>query len=148
MACVPGCGSDHRRHAAGKTPSAPFPPGSDTFTGWQFDENVPALVHPIFHRGSEKPLSGSSPVDWIIITLDMNVLQHRVFPELSKRYFGGLDGLDYKVAVVRKGTSAATIYSSDPGFGVGQLNDADSTLNIFGFPPEQTSWRRPAYRRI
>ena len=65
----------------------------------------------------------------------MTVLRKRVLPELSSRYFGGLDGLAYKVALVRDGARKAQIYTSDDGFGVGQLNAADATLNVFGFPP-------------
>lgn len=118
-------------------PSATIPSGSNSSPGWQFDEDIPAIVHPIFHRGAEKSLSSRSPVDWIIITLDINVLRKRVLPELSARYFGGLDGLDYKVAVVKKGARSKTIYSSDAGFGVEQLNAVDSTMDIFGFPPER-----------
>lgn len=131
-------GASSGESVAADTSAPAIDPGTNTLTGWQFDENIPAIVHPIFHHGAERALSSSSPVDWIIITLDMNILQKRVLPELSTRYFGGLNGLDYRVAVVRTGTSSATIYSSDPGFGVGQLNAADSTMNIFGFsPPER-----------
>ena len=131
---LPGISPD--TGAGADTQSAAITPGSNTLTGWQFDENIPAIVHPIFHHGAERSLSSSSPVDWIIITLDMNVLQKRVLPELSTRFFGGLNGLDYRVAVVRTGTAPGTMYSSDPGFGVGQLNAADSAMNIFGFSPE------------
>lgn len=120
-------------------PSAAIASGSNSTTGWQFDENVPAIVHPILHRGDGESLSSRSPVDWIIITLDMNVLRKRVLPELSARYFGGLDGLDYKVALVRTGSNPQTIYSSDPGFGLQQPEAADATMNVFGFPPERSS---------
>jgi signal transduction histidine kinase len=118
------------------TSAAVIPSGSDSAAGWQFDENIPAIVHPIFHHGAEKSLNSGSPVDWIIITLDVGVLRKRILPELSSRHFGGLAGLEYNVAVVTKGTKSGTIYSSDPGFGIQQLKAADSTLNIFGFPPE------------
>jgi len=131
-------GASYDTESGADTSSSAIDPGSNTLTGWQFDEDIPAIVHPIFHHGAERPLSSSSPVDWIIITLDMNILQKRVLPELSTRYFGGLNGLDYRVAMVRTGASPRTMYSSDPGFGVGQLNAADSTMNIFGFsPPER-----------
>ena len=120
--------------------------GSNPIAGWQFDENIPAIVHPIFHHGADKSLSSRSPVDWIIITLDMNVLRKRVLPELSTRYFGGLEGLDYKVAVVANGLSPWTIYSSDPGFDVNQLSNVDSTMNIFGrqTSPDSGGLRRAA----
>ncbi len=136
-------------------PTAAIPAGSDSAAGWQFDENIPAIVHPIFHRVGEESLSSGSPVDWIVITLDVGVLRKRVLPELTARHFGGLDGLDYKVALVKTGTRPGTIYSSDPGFGIEQLNFADSTMNIFGFPPERfidgterPSRNRPSLRSI
>ena len=132
--------------ASAESSSALITTGSNSLTGWQFDEDVPAIVHPIFHRGTEKQLSSSSPVDWIIITLDMNVLQRRVLPEISSRYFRGPDGLGYKVAVVRKGARPGTIYASDSDFALGQIRAADSTMNIFGLPEERSpeDEQRPA----
>jgi len=116
-----------------------FSAGSNSNIGWQFDENIPAMVHPILHHGNDKSLTSRSPVDWIIITLDTTVLRRRVLPELSSRYFGGLDGLAYKVAVIREGSPGQEIYTSDSDFGPQQLNAADSTLNIFGFGAERQS---------
>lgn len=109
-------------------------PASNTNTGWQFDENVPAIVHPIFQRDG-RALSSQSPVDWMVIVLDLNVVRQRILPELATRYFGGLDGLDYKVALVATGAMSRAIYSSDPGFGIQDISAADSTLNVFGPPP-------------
>jgi signal transduction histidine kinase len=117
---------------SGSVSSPAIIPGSSATTGWQFDANIPAIVHPIFHHGPDRSLNSSSPVDWIVITLDMEVLQRRILPELATRYFGGVDGLDYRVAVIKTGASNGTIYSSDPGFGSQQLSLADSTLKIFG----------------
>lgn len=115
--------------------SDPFPAGSNANPGWQFDTRVPAIVHPIFHHNQGRPLSSGDPVDWIVITIDMNVLRKRVLPGLATRYFGGLDGLDYKVALVETGgTESRTIFSSSPGFGAANLNDADSALDIFAPP--------------
>ena len=100
-------------------------------TGWQFDENVPAIVHPIFQRDG-RSLTSRSPVDWMVIVLDLNALRKRILPELATRYFGGLEGLDYKIAVVAKGVKPELIYSSDAGFGVAETDSADASLNIFG----------------
>jgi len=131
---LPGQSKDGR--IATDSSSAPVASGSHIIPGWQFDENVPAIVHPIFHRGAEKSLSSASPVDWIIVTLDMNVLRKRVLPELSARYFGGLAGLEYKVALVRTGLHPETIYSSDADFGLEQSRSADSIMNLFGIAPQ------------
>jgi len=110
---------------------------SNTTTGWQFDENIPAIVHPIFRHGhgNAKPPSSQDPVDWIVVVLNPNTIQRRILPELAKRYFGGRDGLDYKVAVIAAGKTPRTIYSSEPGFGIHDVNAFDSTMNIFGPPP-------------
>jgi len=109
-------------------------PWSETTKGWIFDSRIPAMIHPIFHRGNSKSLSSDSPLDWIVITMDMSVLQKRYLPELATRYFGGLDGLDYKVAVIATGFTPRIIYTSDPGFGDLDLETTDSTFNIFGPP--------------
>ena len=116
---------------------------SNTTTGWQFDENIPAIVHPIFRHGhgNAKPPSSQDPVDWIVVVLDPNTIQRRILPELAKRYFGGRDGLDYKVAVIAAGKTPRTIYSSEPGFGVRDVSAFDSTMNIFGPPPESVEGR-------
>ena len=102
-------------------------------SGWQFDENVPAIVHPIFQRDGRFLTSGS-PVDWMVIVVDLNALRKRILPELGTRYFGGLEGLDYKISVVAKGVKPEVIYSSDPDFGVAEVDSADASLNIFGGP--------------
>lgn len=109
---------------------------SNTTMGWQFDDSIPAIVHPIVRHGDARPPSSRNPVDWIVVVLDLNTIQKRILPDLAKRYFGGRDGLDYKVAVIDTGPTPRTIYSSEPGFGVRDTGDFDSTMNIFGPPPE------------
>jgi len=125
----------------GERTSSEVPPvsGSPVVTtngGWQFDEDVPAIVHPIFQRDG-RSLNSQSPVDWMVIVLDLNALRKRILPDLATRYFGGLEGLDYKVAVIAKKPQPEVIYSSDPGFGTADVDRADASLNIFG-PPEDT----------
>lgn len=104
----------------------------DPIAGWQFDDSVPAIVHPILHREPGKELGSQSPVDWIIITIDENVLQKKTLPVLANRYFAGMDGLEYKAAVVATGSRPRTIYSSDPGFAQQDIAEADKAMNIFG----------------
>jgi two-component system, OmpR family, sensor histidine kinase SenX3 len=108
---------------------------SNAISGWQFDLKTPAIVHPIFHHGLGKALNIGGPVDWIVITIDMNVLNRLVLPKLAMRYFGSLDGLDYKVGVIATGSKPRTLYSSDPGFGTQNLSAVDSTLSIFPMNP-------------
>jgi signal transduction histidine kinase len=78
----------------------------------------------------------------MVIVLDLNALRKRIFPELATRYFGGLEGLEYKVAVIAKGAQPEVIYSSDPEFGAHEIDTADASLNIFG------SWEEEAQAHV
>jgi signal transduction histidine kinase len=115
---------------------------SNAETGWQFDEDLPALVHPIFHyvqHGSVKLASNSlNPIDWVVVLLNFETIQRRVLPELVQRYFRGKNGLEYKLAVISEGKAARRIYSSDAGFDPRDVSASDSVMNIFGPPPQST----------
>jgi two-component system sensor histidine kinase SenX3 len=106
-------------------------------TGWQFDEDLPAIVHPLLHHGSNHR-DKRAPVDWLVIVLNQDTIQRRIFPELAQRYFAGAQGLDYKLAVAAVGKKPRMLYSSDPDFGLQELRSSDSVMNIFGPPPEST----------
>jgi len=116
---------------------------STAITGWQFDEQIPAIVHPIFHHThpwsfrTDAPTS-SDPVDWVVVVLNLATVQKRILPALTHRYFSSAAGLEYKVAVVAGGNESRLLYSSDPGFGLSDVNRSDSIMNIFGPPPEST----------
>jgi signal transduction histidine kinase len=120
---------------SGELGIAPRSGSPDVNSGWQFDEQVPAIVHPVFQRDG-RSLTSQSPVDWMVIVLDFNALQNRILPELAGRYFGGLDGLEYRIAVIAKGARPRVIYSSDPEFGSRNADAADASLSIFGPSPE------------
>ena len=115
---------------------------SDLTTGWQFDRNVPAIVHPIVavgHHSSHsnaKPSSSKDPIDWIVVVLNLDYIETKVLPNLTKRDFSSREGLEYKLAVVAEGNVPRVIYSSDPGFPLGNQVSIDSRMNIFGPPPE------------
>jgi signal transduction histidine kinase len=114
---------------------------SDPMTGWQFDPTIPALVHPIVHHslpGEAAAPRNPQRVDWIVVTLNANVIRNHLLPDLSRRYFGGSNGLAYKVAVVSGGNDPQVLYSSDPDFGLPQPHSADVVLTIFGPPPQST----------
>jgi len=109
---------------------------SNAITGWQFDESIPAIVHPIVNS-----TSGGSPLgsaDWFVIVLNRSAIEQRVFPELTQRYFGSGQMFEYKVAVVSVGQTSRLLYSSDPDFGIDDVGTSDSVMNIFGPPPEST----------
>jgi signal transduction histidine kinase len=108
---------------------------STAITGWQFDESIPAIVHPIVHHG-QRSFGAGGPVDWFVIVLNRSTIEQRIFPELAQRYFGGPQGLEYKLAVLSVGKTSRLLYSSDPGFGTADVSNSDSAMNIFGPPPE------------
>jgi signal transduction histidine kinase len=106
-------------------------------TGWQFDEEIPAIVHPIVHH-TATTRNRENPVDWIVIVLSRETIQHTIFPKLARLYFSGPRGLAFKVAVKTEGDESRVLFSSDQGFGISDLNRSDLVMNIFGPPPEST----------
>jgi signal transduction histidine kinase len=105
--------------------------------GWQFDMNIPAIVHPIVESGrrSLRPDSqppSQNPVNWIVVILDLDFIQRRILPDLSKRYFSSGERLEYKLAVIATGGTPRLIYSSDPEFPRSDHSAFDSRMNIFG----------------
>jgi len=122
--------------------SPPASQRSDISTGWQFDKNIPAIVHPIVGSGrhpvrpdTESPNS-QNPVNWIVVTLNLDYIQKRILPDLTKRYFSGREGLEYKLAVIATGRTPQLIYTSDLDFPNSDHGAFDSRMNIFGPPPE------------
>jgi signal transduction histidine kinase len=109
----------------------------DTITGWQFDKEIPALVHPIVNnrRHSLRP-STKDPVDWIVVVLNLDYIQRRMLPDLTKRYFSDREGLNYKLAVLATGATPRLVYSSTPEFPSSRDGSLDSRMNIFGPPPQ------------
>ncbi len=141
-------GAGHGSEAAGLTTA---PPGvAVSSTGWQFDEGIPAVAHPIHHHALPGGSHRKKPhaVDWIIAVFDWDKIETELIPRLADRYFGNPEGLQFKVAVVNalNGRPDRVLYTSDPGFGVS--GGADATMNIFGPAPqnlESRAWQpRPS----
>ena len=108
---------------------------TDALAGWQLDEGIPALVHPVVHHAN--PLNSETPidraaVDWLVVVLNLRVIQDRILPELATRHFGGPDGLEYKLAVVAADDKPRIIYSSDSTLRIEDVGSFDSIMNIFG----------------
>jgi len=122
--------------------SPPASQRSDIMTGWQFDKNIPAIVHPIVDNGrfplqlDAQPSNRQNPVNWIVVVLNLDYIQRKILPDLTKRYFNGPEGLEYKLAVIDSGRTPRLIYSSDLAFPSGDQGAFDSRMNIFGPPPE------------
>jgi two-component system, OmpR family, sensor histidine kinase SenX3 len=115
-------------------------------TGWQFVPDVPAVVHPIVHQSLPGDVArdhGAAP-DWIIVVYDWVKISSELIPTVTQEYFGNPEGLQFKVAVVKAfdRQPVATIYSSDPDFGIEAPTDA--TMDIFGPAPktvESRAWQ-------
>jgi signal transduction histidine kinase len=118
------------------------PQRSGLTTGWQFDRNIPAIVHPIVaggrhsQRPNTEPSNNQDPVDWIVVVLNLDYIQNKVLPDLTKRDFSSREGLEYKLAVIATGEKPQVMYSSDPDFPSSNQASVDSRMNIFGPPPE------------
>ncbi|MGB7848773.1 MAG: HAMP domain-containing sensor histidine kinase [Candidatus Acidiferrum sp.] len=103
--------------------------------GWQFDANIPAIVHPIVHHA--RPVDShstimSGAVDWIVVVPNLSTVQNRILPDLAERYFGGGGGLEYNLAVIVPGSlPPRLIYASDAEFGAASVGAAEATMNIF-----------------
>jgi signal transduction histidine kinase len=117
-------------------------------SGWQFDPDVPAFAHPILHHG--RPLDSQTPVnrgavDWIIVVLDNAAIRNGLLPELATRYFGGPNGLEYKVVVTANAKNNPTVlYASDP-VNVTDLSNFSPRMNIFDAADrESTHLQNPA----
>jgi signal transduction histidine kinase len=115
---------------------------SNAITGWQFDEQIPAIVHPIFHRthggGGHNKVSSLDRVDWLVVVLNLETIQKRILPEITQRYFSGGQERDLELAVIAVGRISRLLYSPDPGFQARDISSAAAVMNIFGPPPEST----------
>jgi len=80
---------------------------TDKSSGWQFDKNIPAIVHPIVDRDPRSLWPDTQPckrpkssrlgrkLSLILITF-----REGCSPDLTKRYFSGPEGLEYKLTVI------------------------------------------------
>jgi signal transduction histidine kinase len=111
---------------------------SDTLTGWQFDQSVPAIVHPIIHHTlplHAKPDRKGKRVDWIVVVLDLPTIQTQILPEVTQRYIANNP---YELGVGIGGNTDHLIYDSRHGANSTAFAHPDATMNIFGPPPEST----------
>ena len=131
--------SPENQHPGGNNQAYTFGLSSNALAGWQLDDSIPVLVHPVVHHAD--PFNSQTPVDrvavdWLVVVLDLRVIQNRILPELASRHFGGPDGLEYKLAVIDGARKPPLIYSSDDAFPGANQDTFDSRMNIFGPPPE------------
>jgi signal transduction histidine kinase len=106
---------------------------------WRFEPAIPALVRPLsLNSTASRGAGGDRRAQWLVIRLDADVLRSRILPDLAHRYFQGTNGLDYEVAVVSGSSPRRVIYTSDPGFGDQEVDDADGLMDVFGRARDET----------
>jgi signal transduction histidine kinase len=108
---------------------------TNALAGWQLDEGIPALVHPVVHHAdpfNSQTLVDRARVDWLVVVLDSRVIRNRILPELASRHFGGPEGLEYELVVVASDDKPRIIYSSDSTIRIDDVGSFDSVMNIFG----------------
>lgn len=112
---------------------------SNALAGWQLDDHIPALVHPVVHHAnpfnSLTPVKGPT-VDWMVVILSMDYIQTKILPTLANRYFAGPEGLEYKIAVIDATIAPHIIYTSRADFPDLEHGTFDSKMNIFGPSPK------------
>ena len=86
---------------------------------WRLQGESLAMVRPIsqpgWHNRRDHPgcPPDCAPAGFMIVELDRDAFLTRFLPELTKRYFGGQQGLLYNVAIVNDANPPEFIYSSD-----------------------------------
>ena len=129
---------DDADRAPGSRSGLNVPLLSDPLTGWQFDQTIPAIVHPIVHHKlpnrDDEPASRDA-IDWIIIELDLHTIQTEIFPALMQRHFGATDTADYSIAVAALGNPNRVLYDSSAQGERAGIDQSDAAMNIFGPPP-------------
>ena len=128
------------QHATERRLSSSDSQPRDPIAGWQFDPNLPAIVHPIIHQRnvSDQVVNtvAGGRLDWIVVLLDLQTLRERTLPDLTRRYFETRQGLEYKVTIAAGIDSRRVVYSSNPRSEMADLANVDASMNIFGPPPE------------
>jgi signal transduction histidine kinase len=105
------------------------------------DDGTPVLVLPVFPgEPSSWRVIRTQPLRFrpragLAVVLDREVLRGQLLPALALRHFGGPEGLEYNLAVVREDDPGTTVWSS--GGAPAAAHDAETGL--FELRPEEAS---------
>jgi signal transduction histidine kinase len=105
------------------------------------DDGTPVLVQPVFPgEPSTWRVPRTQPVRFrpragLAIVLDQELLRDQVLPDLASRHFGGTDGLEYNLAVVREDAPGTIVWSSDGA----PATTHDAETGLLELRPEEAS---------
>jgi len=109
-------------------------------------DEIPALLIP------PDTVDDSAPeILCVVVLLDLDHIKRVIIPALAARYFASADGLEYDLAIVRRGTPETAIFQTKNNFAPGVTNDAATGLfelrleTLLGQPAAQ---ERKAFVRI
>ncbi len=83
---------------------------------WTLISGAPLMIHPLvlFQPMVDPPSPSTRFLGYLMIGLNLDVMQTELLPDLAQRYFGGPDGFVYHVAIVSGPSQGTVIYQSDP----------------------------------
>lgn len=103
-------------------------------------EEAPAVVIPIFFRGTEQARASVSNVrlgGFVIAKLDDQELKTGLLESLASKHFGSKNGLEYQVLVASKRDPSRVIYRSNESIDAAAIaSQNDESAGLFSIRPE------------
>lgn len=108
------------------------------------NEEIPALLMPVYEEPEKveqilvrtkntENIIGSPNLTkkfgFLIIELDKNVIENKIFPDLAREYFGQNESADYKLLVADKNGGAV--------FQTGEVGEPDASSKLFALSPDK-----------
>jgi signal transduction histidine kinase len=103
------------------------------------DDETTALVIPVPNVALLERSPSGPPFMFtsrVIITFDVDFIRDQFIPQLAARYFTSGEGLDYRLAVIRRTNPASVIYQTESGAAEKIVASADATAALFGLRME------------
>ncbi len=102
------------------------------------DSKLQLTGNPQGPHASELTLADISPfAGYVIIRLNLEVIQKELIPALAQRYFSIGDGIEYKLAVINPGAPEKPVYQSAQMPAQAASSGADATARLLVVQPDQ-----------
>lgn len=118
---------------------------------WVLEESVPALVSPVFQVDPQREGESDAPallLGHLVLVLNRAVIEKEILPNLAKRYFSGVAGWDYHVAVVSGSGMSRSLYQSNRAAAHAAFTSADAAVSLLDQPEVHPGSRRAPPRLI